>query len=379
MAETEFIKAAAFGGYDKTDVDKRLDSLYSLAYEMKNELRETKLLLEKYQEDSEEEEIFKSVLELERAQITQLQVRNENLSEKIKFFREEARIKDDENISLHEIIKKLQNELSDSKLKIITLESQNITEIQGLAFTEVQKSKDLILNTAKKEAQKTEDNSNRFAEDFIIDANNKASKLIYEAERRAAEIIADARNNAEQIRVSSNNLKVSMLDDINKISGEVSKIKSFVNAFSQNSMEMISESELFLQSVEYELKSDGVPIFETPEVFEPEYPEKPIYQQIKPVNAEEPIKQPENKKKNSELDRLQAMAAAIDGGKIEKKSSINLDDLAKQAAALTESDNKAKASDKSAKLSENQSVKKSSGINLADLMKQAAALEGENK
>ena len=54
MAETEFIKAAAFGGYDKTDVDKRLDSLYSLAYEMKNELRETKLLLEKYQEDSEE-------------------------------------------------------------------------------------------------------------------------------------------------------------------------------------------------------------------------------------------------------------------------------------------------------------------------------------
>lgn len=379
MAETRFIKAAAFGGYDKADVDKRLDSLYSLAYELKNELREAKLLLEKYQEDSEEEENFESVLAFERAQITQLQVRNENLSEKSKFFIEEARIKDDENIRLNEIITELQNELSDAKLKIITLESQDITEIQGLAFTEVQKSKDLILNTAKKEAQETESNSRRFAEEFIIDANNKAAKIIYEAERRAAEIIADARNNSEQIRVSSNNFKVSILDDITKISGEVSRIKSFINAFSQNSMEMISESELFLQSVEYELKSGGVPIFETPEIFEPEYPEKPVYQQVQSVNAEEPVKQSENKRKNQELDRLQAMAEAIDGGKSKKKSGINLDDLAKQAAALTGTDNKAKVSDKSAKSTENQSAKKSSGINLADLMKQAAALEGENK
>ena len=53
--------------------------------------------------------------------------------------------------------------------------------------------------------------------------------------------------------------------------------------------------------------------------------------------------------------------------------------MAKQAAALTESGNKAKVSDRPVKSLKNQSAGKSSGINLADLMKQAAALEGENK
>lgn len=368
MAETEFIKAAAFGGYDKADVDKRLDSLYSLAYGLKNELREAKLLLEKYQEDSEEEESFSEVLAAERTELTRLQVRNENLSEKNRFFKEEARVKNDENIRLYETIKELEYELSTAKLKIITLENQDINEIQGRAFAEVQKSRDSIMNTAEKEAKETAENSKRFAEEFIIDANNKAARIIYEAERRAAEIIANARNNAEQIRVSSNNLKVSILDDINKISGEVSQIKSFINNFSVNSMEMISESELFLQSVEYELKSGGVPIFETPEIFEPEYPEEPVYQEIKSAASGKT----ENKKKNSGLDRLQAMAESIDSGNSKKKNSINLDDLAKQAASLTEPE-------KPVKSPENKSAKKSGGINLADLMKQAAALEGENK
>lgn len=352
MSETRFIKAAAFGGYDKADVDKQLETLYSLAYELKNELRETKLLLEKYQEDSEEEEIFENIIALERNKITQLQVKNENLSKKSNFFMEEARIKDDENLKLHEIIKELQNELSDAKLKIVTLEGQNATEVHGLAFIEVQKSKDLIVNAAKAEAQEIQDNSRKFAQEFIIDANNKAAEIIYDAERRAAEIIAFARNSAERIRVSSNNLKVSILDDISKISGEISNIKNFINIFNRNSTEMISESELFLQSVEYELKSGGISIFETPEVFEPEYPEKPVYQQIQPVSVEE---------------------------QSEKKNSIKLDDLAKQAAALTESGNKAKVSDRPVKSLKNQSAGKSSGINLADLMKQAAALEGENK
>ena len=123
-----------------------------------------------------------------------------------------------------------------------------------------------IRRTAK--IKEIQDNSRKFAQEFIIDANNKAAEIIYDAERRAAEIIAFARNSAERIRVSSNNLKVSILDDISKISGEISNIKNFINIFNRNSTEMISESELFLQSVEYELKSGGISIFETPEVFD---------------------------------------------------------------------------------------------------------------
>ena len=39
MAETKFIKISATGGYDKADVDKRLDFLYNLVNDLKNELR----------------------------------------------------------------------------------------------------------------------------------------------------------------------------------------------------------------------------------------------------------------------------------------------------------------------------------------------------
>ena len=82
MAETKFIKISATGGYDKADVDKRLDFLYNLVYDLKNELRESKLLLKNYQDGSDSEKNFENVLSVERAQITQVQVKNENLSEK---------------------------------------------------------------------------------------------------------------------------------------------------------------------------------------------------------------------------------------------------------------------------------------------------------
>ena len=45
MADTLFIKATASCGYDKADVDKRLETLYSTIYNLKNEIRENKQII----------------------------------------------------------------------------------------------------------------------------------------------------------------------------------------------------------------------------------------------------------------------------------------------------------------------------------------------
>ena len=96
MAETRFIRTVAFGGYDKSDVDKRLEAMYSKVHDLKNELTETKAVLKKYEEGSDAAKSYESVLAVERAKITQLQVKNDNLSEKIKTVRDSIKIKEDE-------------------------------------------------------------------------------------------------------------------------------------------------------------------------------------------------------------------------------------------------------------------------------------------
>ena len=62
MAETRFIRTVVFGGYDKGDVDKKLDYIYNLFFDNKNKLRETKLLLDKIRGGADEKDALDSVL-----------------------------------------------------------------------------------------------------------------------------------------------------------------------------------------------------------------------------------------------------------------------------------------------------------------------------
>lgn len=357
MAETRFIKTVTFGGYDKADVDKRLEYLYSQVYELKNDLRETKLALEKYKEGADAEKTHESVLAAERAKLTQLQVKNETMSEKLKATENDNKIKEKENISLRETVSELNAALDNAKSELGALKTGGDAAALGVVFIEAQKSRDMLLETAKKEAAVLEADSKNLAENMIIDANNKSAKIIYEAEKQAAEITADALNKSEQIKVASGNLRASMLQDVGKIGAEVAKLKEVLESFEKSGCNMVAESEKLLESVEKEIKSGGVPVFKMPENYQPKLPEEPKYQQ--PVSSSGTGVSVSAKKKNSELDKLQAMADAI-GGK--KKDSIDLSALAKQAAALDGSEPK---------------KKKSGGIDLAELAKQAVALDGD--
>lgn len=362
MSETKFIKATAFCGYDKADVDKKLEFLYGLVYDLKNELRETKLMLKDYQNGSDAEKNFEKILASERAQLTQFQVKSESLSEKNKSLKEELRIKENELAELHENIEILQKKLSEAELTINSVDKSS-SEAYTIIFSEAQKSHDNILNSAQEKADVLMENARKFADEFIIDSNNKASKIIYTSEKQAVDIITDAQNQAEQIKASANNLRFIMHTEVSEIASKFSELRGLISDFSSNSLVSLNDAEELLDSTDKTLQNGGIPVFTVPKRFEPEYPDEPVYQSPKPDIIE--------KKSNDALAKLQAMAESIGNGNTpEKSGGISLGDLAKQAELL---ENEKKVSDTSAESSKKAETKKG-GMSLADLMKQAGSL-----
>lgn len=371
MAETRFIRTVAFGGYDKSDVDKRLEAMYSKVHDLKNELTETKAVLKKYEEGSDAAKSYESVLAVERAKITQLQVKNDNLSEKIKTVRDSIKIKEDENTSLREKNAALEAEIEDLKLSLMTIQVGEDAAALGTVFVEAQKSKEMVLKSAQNEADNIKAMSEKSAEDTIADANNKAKEIIYEAEKKAAEITVDALNNSEEMKSASNNLKAVLASDIFKISEYFSKLKDVLHDFEVDSSAALEQSQELLKDAEKEVNKDGIPVFRLPERIEPAYPEKP---DIKPVfESEQEVKE---KKRNTELDKLQAMAEAI--GRNEKKSDKSTDNSTEQSDNSTDKKSESEQDTKTSSDSE-KSAKKPASNNapsLADLLKQATALNG---
>ena len=84
MADTRFIRTVEFGGYDRNDVIKRFEFLNTQLFDLKNELRETKMLIEEYKKGSSEEKAHEAVLTQEKVKLTSLQVQNETASTKLK-------------------------------------------------------------------------------------------------------------------------------------------------------------------------------------------------------------------------------------------------------------------------------------------------------
>ena len=63
MAEPRFIKTVTFGGYDKESVVRRMEFLNTQIHDLRNELRETKLLIEAYKKGSDQERHMKPFLQ----------------------------------------------------------------------------------------------------------------------------------------------------------------------------------------------------------------------------------------------------------------------------------------------------------------------------
>ncbi len=371
MAESRFIRTVTFGGYDKGDVDSRLDYLYSQVYDLKNELRATKLLNAKLKDGTDAEAAESSVLANERMKLTELQVKNESLSEKLKSTDDDNKKKEEELVELRAQVKELTEQLTEATTKLSAASNGGDAAMFGVVFAEAQKSANMIIATAKQQAEDLDADSKKLAENMVADANNKAAKIVFDAETRAAKIDADSKNDAANMSAASENMKAAMLSDINKIGLEVAKLKQVIVDFEQSGLGKINESEKLLDDTRAELMAGGVPVFKEPEMVEAVLPDAPEYQKID--NTYSTGTDEKTKKKNEELDKLKAMADSIGGNgakadkadKAEDAGAIDLASLAKQAAAIDgKKSQPSKKEDKPAK-----------DGGLGDLLKQAKSIK----
>ena len=349
MAETRFVKVVAFGGYDRADVIKKLEFLNSQIFSLKNELRETKLLMEEYKKGTDEEKAHETVMAGERAKLTSLQVQNETLSNKNKTLEEENQNLNKEIEALRNSVSNLNEKLAESSTKLEAIKAGDDAVALGAIFIKAQESATDLTNNAKKKAQDIENKSRQVAEEVIEEANDTAKRIIYEAEKNAAEIKADSINKAEEMKVSSNNMRVKMLDEVKVLKGEVEKIVGVFEQFKEVGLEKAQQSINLLNNTENKLTSGGVPVFKNPVTVEPELPEPPAARKLK-----------QSKEAGEKLAKLQQMADSAAG-----KKKKNLADIARQAESLGGNKNEKSSDDK-------KSGKKK--IDLADLAKKAGSL-----
>ncbi|MBR4554060.1 MAG: plectin [Ruminococcus sp.] len=363
MAESRFLKTVTFGGYDKGDVDKRLEFLYSQVYDLKNELRETKLMLNKLKEGTSEEAAHESVLANERAKLTEMQVKNEAMSEKLKSAEEDNKKKEAELAELRAAKEELDAALADANVKLTAASGGGDAAMFGVVFAEAQKSATMIVTTAKQQAADLEADSKKLAENTVIEANNKASKIIYDAEVRAAKIMTDVKNDSSAMEAATGNMKASMLNEVGKIGVEISKLKNMLVEFQQTGIAMLDDSQKLIDDTKAELTAGGVPVFRNPELQDPALPDAPEYTATD--NTYVTGADAQAQKKNEELEKLKEMANSI-GSKPKADSApaggADLAAIAKQAAALKD--------DKKA-----DEAPKKGGTDLSDLLKQAKSIK----
>ncbi len=374
MPESRFIRTVTFGGYDKNDVNRKLDSLYKQIYNLKNELGEIKLINENYKKNTDTEKNYESVLSDERARISDLQAENEKNIRKINELENETEQKNIKISELEEKNKSLEKLLNDFRTEIEGLRAGDDAAALSTVFIEAQKSADLIKDSAEEKAAEIEENTRKLSENTIKDADNTAAEIIYEAEKKAAEIQAAALAKAEQVRNYSDNVRARMSGDTSEIHRQLEELKEIFETFTQKGSSLISSSENLLHKTRTELESDSFP--PVPENINTVPPQAP---EITPVNHSYP--QPEQDRELSEsLKKLQEMAESFSIGKNTESADTTTQ---KESDNKPETDNKPENKPETENNTENKpetdnkpepKKKKSSGIDLDALMKQAAAL-----
>ena len=311
MAEIKFIRTVSFGGYDKIDVLQRFELLNSTICDLKSELRTTKLLLEGYKKDADQDKTVNNILAGERTKMTQLEVQNETLNTKLKDL-------EGTNNDFEEKIKKLKAEneeladkLEKAESKITVLESKSDALAFSNVFLEAQKSADLLIQNAKTQAEEINAEAEKTANSIIAEANKEAETIFYDAHKKAAENIDDAAKEAEEMKVASGNMRSVMLGDIQELNDSINAVKEALDAFVKNGSEGLDKYKQLLGETEDTLKKDGTPVFEDPAEVSTELPEKP--QTVLEMLKDERAAEAENAKKKSSLDRLQKMAEALNG------------------------------------------------------------------
>ena len=340
MAESQFMKTVLFGGYDKSDVDKRMTYLYDLCFESKNKLREAKVIIDKLKQGSMDEDAINSALADDRAKLTEMQVKNQNLVEKARTITDENNRLTQEVSELKAKLEEVEAQLSEANAKLASEGGNNQGAMLNMVFQQAQSSADLIVKTSKQQAENLEADSKKLAENTITDANNKAKTIIYEAEKKAASIIKESKDKSNAMDVASGNIRASVLGEVEKMNSAINRFKSVFDDFANAGTKMIVQSQDFLNEATEQLTTGGVPAFKTPEPVEDELIDQPVLDEIDEVYAMNVPDTSISERKSDALQRLQEKAEAMNSGSNKSKSDkpakkkLSLDDLTKKAESM---------------------------------------------
>ncbi|MDO4863885.1 MAG: plectin [Ruminococcus sp.] len=372
MAEARFIKTVTYGGYDKAEVIRRLEYLNEQVFSLKNELRETKLLLESSKNGKEIQKSIETVLAGERAKLTEVQVQNDTLSTKLKASEDRNRKNEEEIKRLNASLEEVNAKLADANAQLATAQSEDEALALSTVFIEAKKSADMLESSAREKAEQLEKSAAEAAEKSIAYANDEGAVIIHEAECRAAEIIAEAKNAASEMETAYDNMRSSVLSKMTALGEQLGDFKEALMKFEENGVGNLYECEELLKKTEDTLTEGGIPVFREPSKVAPEYPERP--------KRKADLDSADSQKRRNELDKLRQMAESISGGSDKEKAPEAAPEAAEEAKPSDNdaSDNSVTADNSSNNSGNNDSSDrnrpKSGKIDLATLAKQAKAL-----
>lgn len=241
MAETNFIKTVAFGGYDKAETEKLFEAMNQRICDLQNEMIQNKLLLNNYKSDSDEVKNFEAVLSAERSKLSQLQVQNETLTAKNRDLSSEMRDKELK-------IKELKASVADLKKKLSYIadatDSDSSAVAMSKAFLEAQRSSDEMLDRARDEAEVLRKNAVRLAESIIDEANEKAERIISEAKRNTL---------PGTVFVQDGNSILS--ENFGKLGSQLGLLKKLISDFESSGMEYITQCEDIISDTAESMKN----------------------------------------------------------------------------------------------------------------------------
>ncbi|MBR5372158.1 MAG: hypothetical protein IK130_08080 [Oscillospiraceae bacterium] len=315
MSETRFMQTVLFGGYERSAVEKRFERMLTQISDLKNELRETKLLYTELSNGEEAAAAAEKILAEERIKLTQAQVQAEKATKKLKATEEDLAARESEIAELKEKLAAQEEELREKTARLLGYESGSDSAALSQVFVAAQQSATQLIQNAKKEAADLEAKSQKLADNVVTEANNSAKQIIYEAEVQAAETVVNAENRLNQMETADANLRASLLADVESISERLAAMQAAFQSFQESGIATLTQSAEMLDTTKQELTAGGIPVFREPVQIGLRLPAEPV---LDPVdhNYDAPAEDPAVKQQQAEeLARLQAMAAALSGKK----------------------------------------------------------------
>ncbi|MBR3044359.1 MAG: hypothetical protein IKI45_07740 [Oscillospiraceae bacterium] len=314
MSESRFMKTVLFGGYDREGVEQKFERLSAKLFELENELSENRSLLASVQNGGDEAAALRDMLEQVRGELSKVQAKQETAAHQLRALDATIADKDREIESLKAKVISLQDQIRERDMKLTAFEADDDTKPARAAIAEVEEKAHGMLNAAKKDAAKLEENSRKLSENVIAEANNTAQRIIYEAEAKSAQILANAQNRCSETEAASGNLRALLLADVDRLSAQFRELQQAFSRFQNESTQSIGAAAGLLQSTDQILKQGGIPVFTAPQTVAPELPAPPAETPVThDYYAEETAAPPTQEDKNAELARLQQMANAIAG------------------------------------------------------------------